>query len=257
MLIFEKRKNKILKILVFQAISSELALFLILKIMDVKLIKFLLIALCMAFFSCEEKFEPIEAGIDTSYQPLDIGSYWIYEVDQTIYFGENDSESDQFFYRDRIRNFYLSAQNEPVFVVERAKSYDQVFWVTELEYTLDLRENLLVRTIQNQPVVVLNFPMTDGKAWDGMVFQPRDPDEFETEILDQVDGSKRIKVIQEEFDDLITVRDNRYEIYGEKVGMIEKLDEVISYCSRNDCLGDQLIDGGYSVFMKLVDYGKN
>ena len=38
--------------------------------------------------------------------------------------------------------------------------------------------------------------------------------------------------------------------------MTEKYEEVLTYCSRNDCLGDELIDGGSQVFMKLIEYGK-
>ncbi|MFT4859889.1 MAG: hypothetical protein ACI8SN_001824, partial [Algoriphagus sp.] len=69
--------------------------------------------------------------------------------------------------------------------------------------------------------------------------------------------SNVIRVLQEESDDLITFRDNRYEIYGKGIGLLEKYDEVLTYCSRNDCLGNQLINSGRKIKMELIDYGKN
>jgi hypothetical protein len=72
------------------------------------------------------------------------------------------------------------------------------------------------------------------------------------------DGSSDhiLRVNQEESDDEITYRDIRYEVFEKGVGMIEKYDEVLTYCSRNECLGDKLIDSGSEVHMKLVEYGK-
>lgn len=210
----------------------------------------------LAFFTlsaCEEKFEPIGGQTEAELQPLAIGNFWIYSVDQTIHFGENDFETEQFFYRDRIRSFYLNAETEPVYIVERAKSYDRVSWLTELEYTLQQKDNLIIRTVQNQPVVILNLPAFEGKKWDGNSFRAAQEDEFEVEIASE----DQIRVLQEDLDDKITIRDIRFEIFQKEVGLIEKFEDVITYCSRNDCLGQELIDGGYRVHLTLIEYGKN
>jgi hypothetical protein len=61
-------------------------------------------------------------------------------------------------------------------------------------------------------------------------------------------------VNQEKFDDKITNRDIRYEVFGKGIGLVEKYDEVITYCSRNNCLGQQLINGGRKTHLKLVGY---
>ncbi|GMQ28467.1 hypothetical protein [Algoriphagus confluentis] len=211
------------------------------------------ISLTGLIFSCEEETEPAFFDPQFDFQPLEIGRFWIYEVEQTIYFGENDAEDFSFFIRDRVRTSYLNAERSLVFVVERSRSADGIFWSKELEYTLQLRDLSLLRTINNQTLVVLNFPPELGKVWNGLAYQAEGLDEFEIEAIDV----EQVRVKQEEVDDEVTVRDVRYEVFQKGVGLVEKYSEVLTYCSRNDCLGQQLINGGEKIHLRLSDYGKN
>ena len=45
-----------------------------------------------------------------------------------------------------------------------------------------------------------------------------------------------------------------HESYEKGIGMVELYYEVLTYCSRNDCLGEQLIDSGSKIHMKLLNY---
>ncbi len=221
-----------------------------------------LLLFIMLFAACDEKKEQPNLDLEQDYQPLKIGDFWIYEVDETLYFGENDSESEQFFYRDRVRTSYLNAENQYTFIVERSKSYDRQNWVFELEYTMIHRDRLLLRTINNKPVSVLVFPPEIGRVWNGKAYQAEGNDEFEIEQVGQstvagFESVPAIRVKQGDLDDQITIRDIRYEIFGKGVGLLEKYDEVITYCSRNDCLGQKLIDSGSKTHLILVEYGSN
>ncbi|WP_040302802.1 hypothetical protein [Algoriphagus machipongonensis] len=212
---------------------------------------FILIISC--FWACERELDetPFELGLE--YQPLSIGEFWIYSVDETQYLGENDSEEDSYFYKDLIRSTYLDEGNELVYIVERSKSYDQENWSIEKDYTLKVRNNTLIRTINNQPVVVLVFPPKSGTLWDGNSYRESDEDDFEIIELDNAAGS--LRVLQSMEDDLVTYRDNRYEVFQKGVGLVEEFKEVLTYCSRNDCLGDQLIDSGSKVHLILTEHG--
>ncbi len=215
----------------------------------------------LIFASCETEVEEVPTDFGFDYQPLEIGLFWIYDVDQTTYFGENDSEDEQFFYRDLVRTFYLNGAREQVFVINRAKSTDKINWTTQVEYTLLRREFRLLRTTENQTLVNLVFPPDLGKIWDGNIYRNQKEDEFEIDSVgNKIAGGGSsdtiVRVNQEDSDDQITYRDIRYEVFEKGVGMIEKYDEVITYCSRNDCLGKKIIDSGSEVYMKLVDYGK-
>lgn len=215
----------------------------------------------LIFASCETEVEEVPTDFGFDYQPLEIGLFWIYEVDQTTYFGENDSEEEEFFYRDLVRTFYLNGAGEQVFVINRTKSTDRSNWTTQIEYTLLRRDFRLLRTIENQTVVNLVFPPELGKIWDGNIYRDKNEDEFEIDsigsnMMGGASSDNVVRVNQEDSDDEITFRDIRYEVFEKGVGMIEKYDEVITYCSRNECLGDKLIDSGSEVYMKLVAYGK-
>jgi hypothetical protein len=227
-----------------------------------KCLPLIFILFILIFSGCEEEIAPSSLDLEQDYQPLGIGYFWIYEVDETIYFGENDSETSQFFYKDRIRSSYLNEEKEIVFIVERTKSTDQTSWVKELEYTMTYRDNTLIRTLNNKSLIALVFPPDEGKIWNGKSYQAEGDDDFEIDLVgpSSVPGFENfnsVRVNQENLDDKITIRDIRYEIFGEGVGLLEKYDEVVTYCSRNDCLGDQLIDGGSKTQLVLVEYGTN
>jgi hypothetical protein len=202
---------------------------------------------------CEENMETPLPNEGMEFQPLEIGFFWIYEIEQTIYFAENDSENRTYFLRDFIRSSYLNASKELVFVVDRSVSEDKKNWTKTTDYTLLIRDRVLVRTIDNQALVALVFPPRLGQVWNAKIYQAGGQDDFE---IDQADG-RFLRVNQEELDDKITIRDMRYEIFEKNVGLKEKRMDVVTYCSRIDCLGKQTIDSGQKIYMKLVDYGKN
>ncbi len=219
-----------------------------------RLLSVILLMVTVSILGCNRTIEeePMDLGVD--FQPLAVGNYWIYSVDQTLYFGENDFEEESFFYRDRIFSFYINDAGEQVFIIERSKSYDQLNWIPNENYSMLVREKTLIRTTQNQTMVALVFPPNEGVKWDSNIYQDSPEDEFE--IKYDLGSSNLIKVDQEEADDLVTYRDIRFEIFEKGVGLVEDYEEVLTYCSRNDCLGNQLIDGGYKAHLKITDYGK-
>lgn len=228
----------------------------------IKPLPIFLLAFLILFASCVQEKETPNPDLEQDYQPLGIGNFWIYEVDEIIFFGENDSETDQYFYRDRVRTSFLNEENEITYIVERSKSPNRQNWVTELEYTLLFRGRSLLRTINNVTTIPLVFPPAIGRVWNGKAYQAEGDDDFElveTEsgIIPGFEGVELLRVDQENLDDKITIRDIRYEVFGKGVGLLEKYDEVLTYCSRNDCLGQQLIDGGSKTHLKIVEYGKN
>ncbi|QYH38335.1 hypothetical protein GYM62_05790 [Algoriphagus sp. NBT04N3] len=221
------------------------------KIISTKAIFSFLILL--SFFSCERELEEPIQTVGLDYISLRIGSQWEYEVSQTIYFGENDSEDSNFFYRDRIRTVFVNDAKEQVFIIQRNKSEDRSNWVKEKDYTLLVREGNIVRTIDNQPIVILIESIRDGATWDGNKYRSQNSDEFVAKRVGDT-SSEIFQIEQEDSDDQITFRDIRYESYEKGIGMVELYYEVLTYCSRNDCLGEQLIDSGSKIHMKLLNY---
>lgn len=209
-------------------------------------------------FSCESESPNLDLGFN--YQPLEIGRFWTYEVEEVLVFGENDQEERQFFIRDIVDYSYLNAQNEQVFVIRREESSNRTGWVVLRNYAMFVRNNALVRFSENRNIVPLVFPPRESTSWDANVFNASERDEFtilKAGVVESgnVNYPRAVFVRQEQDDDLITFRDNRYEVYARGIGLVEHYYEVFTYCSRNDCLGQQLINSGRKTHMKMVDYG--
>lgn len=212
------------------------------------------------FISCREIENPrLDFGKD--YQPLELGLFWIYEVEETIVFGENDIQTEQYFIRDIVDYNFFNAQNEEVFVIRRERSTDRINWVPMSGYSLQFRGNALLKNLENLKTVNLVLPARVGAIWDAMVYNSFPRNDFEIEFIgNRTIGGKLFQrsllVRQGEDDDKITFRDKRYEVYTRAVGLVEHYYEVFTYCSRNDCLGQMIKDSGRKTHMKIADYGK-
>ncbi|AFL85197.1 hypothetical protein Belba_2652 [Belliella baltica DSM 15883] len=219
----------------------------------------LLLILC-ALWSCQEVDDQnTDFGFD--YQPLEVGLFWEYEVEQTIYFGENDSETNNFYFRDKVDYSYLSEEGITVYVMLRERSANRSNWIGVGNYALFVRNNALVRMQDNERVVSLSFPPKMNKSWDSKIYSSNESDEFTIDLLGgyelrSINYNQAVRVLQEMDDDEITFRDNRYEVFVKGIGMIEQFSEVLTYCSRNDCLGQQLVDSGEKLHLKIINYGK-
>jgi hypothetical protein len=221
---------------------------------------FSILVITFLFASCRETENPItDFGLD--YQPLEIGRYWVYEVEETVVFGENDSQTSEFYWRDIIDYSFRNAENEEVFVVKREKSNDLNNWEVIGNYAMQYKRMALLRNFENLITVNLVFPPEVGLSWDAMAYAAAERDEFKVEFMGNATVGEQffqrsLRVLQEEDDDEITFRDNRYEIFTKGVGLVEHYYEVFTYCSRNDCLGEMIIDSGRKTHQKILLYGK-
>lgn len=223
-------------------------------------IRYILLLFLSFSTSCDREIEQSQKDFGFDYQPLGISNFWIYQVDQTIYFGENDSETSSFFYRDQIISFYIDDEDEQVFIVDRSSSTDQANWTSTMNYGLKIKDLSLVRNFENNITVPLVFSPDLGRVWDGNIYNSKGQDDYR--LVESIDFNPLIPnvdspifILNNQDDDEITFRDNRYEIYGKGIGLVEKYVEVLTYCSRNDCLGEGVIDSGERTLFKLISYG--
>src|SRR5690606_29117346 len=174
--------------------------------------------LLLASASCSETEEAaLDLGFD--YQPLGVGHVWEYEVEETVYFGVFDIETDSFYYRDQVTSDYINKVGDQVFLILREKSSDRQDWRSESTYTYKISNSTLVRSSENQNTVSLVFPPLEGKEWDTNVLNANQEDKYYLELLPNYNLGNlafpsAVKVMQNEEDDLIILRDNRYEVFA-------------------------------------------
>lgn len=219
-----------------------------------------LIIVVFSISSCQETEElPMDDGLE--YQPLEVGLRWVYQVKETIYFGENDIESSEFFYQDHVIESFENEMGLKSYVIQRTKSATRENWQNYLTYSIRVEKGFLVRMMNNEVLLPLQFPPKIDRTWDGNLFNTLSEDIFSVEFINrhpvgQLIFNNVVKVNQANEDDLITLRDNRFEVYAKNVGLVESYYEVMSYCSRNDCLGEQRIESGRLSHIKLLSYDK-
>ncbi len=226
---------------------------------SIRVIGVLLGFFLLTLFSCEEERE-LPEEVSSSYLPLNLGQYWTYDVVERVYFGENDFEDLEYYYRDKISRQYVNEVDELVQVVTRERSMNLREWENDLAYTLNFSRNRIIRTMNNKPVIPLVYPVQVFQQWDANGMNSNAIELFTIEeIGGYVVGNRTFGfaalIRQAEEDDLITRRDNRFEVYAEGIGMIESYYEVFTYCSRSDCLGEQIIQSGRFKQMKLIANG--
>ena len=223
--------------------------------------KYWFLPLLIFIVSCEvDREAPIL--LNSAYFPLEIGNFWIYEVDETVYFGEADFETNNYFYRDQITDQYINEAEDPAFTMVRQFSVDRENWENERVFSLVFSQNRLIKHDNNFQEILLVYPVEAGLTWDGNGLNNNNVEFFYVEekgpyFLNNNSFSETVKVRKSNEDDLITIRDIRFEVFAEEVGMVESYEEVYSYCSRNDCLGEQIIQSGRFKHLKLITNGKN
>lgn len=208
--------------------------------------------------SCSE-IEESEVDLGLSYLPLTLGKSWVYSVSEIIYFGESDTETSSYYYRDKVQSDYFDEEGQQVFVFVREKSTDLNNWQPWQTFTYKISSSSLIKNQGNQQVVPLVFPPTQGKRWNAHVFNGSQEEYYQLQALaqyqlDDAEYQDVVKVVQQEEDDRIILRDNRYEVYAKDIGLVESYYEVLNYCSRNDCLGQQIIESGRLTHLKLIQY---
>lgn len=236
--------------------------------------------------SCDE--ESISPGMtDTSYFPLEVGNYIIYEIDSTVYDDFTMTVNQTIMQvREVVESEIVDNAGNPAFRIERSYRMDSTeVWGTRGYdiWSANLNGNKAERVEENQRYIKLVFPVADGKSWAGNIYINVDPLselaylEGWTYVMNKVhtpgvwNGNafdSTLTVIQHEEGTLIDTIGSR-EVYAKGVGLVYKefwvLESQCTSCSPTDipCLAacqalpwEQKAEKGFIVKQTLLSYGK-
>ncbi len=176
--------------------------------------------------SCREVEEPTSIGYD--YFPLAIDNEWIYKVD-SIHFDDFTQQVDTYSYwRKEVITSIADITSETdryyVDVLFRTDSTNWQYVQTMLVYKNDIRA---VRSVNNQPIVHLLFPVKARVFWDGNQLNNLPEDRFR--YIDThkskatlLDSFANTVFVQQAFDTSIIEDDIRWELFAENVGLAER-----------------------------------
>ncbi len=219
--------------------------------------------------ACAEQIEVTEPiNMDTDFYPLVFGSYRDYTVTERIYFTRTDIETRVYQIREEIGQEFQNLQGGKSYELKRYSRTGaneewklDSLWISRIDTSPTFR---CVQIENNVPFIKLVFPVALGKSWDGNALNSHLAESYKiTEIVDNYSlpqGSLSLPncvvVLQQEDDDKITIRDIRYEVYSANIGMVHRYNETLKYCSRPECLGQEIVESGRFIEMSLIEYGQ-
>jgi hypothetical protein len=229
----------------------------------VKTIKILGLGL-LFLFGCEEK--PVVVQDESVYFPLRVGSYQLYQVDETLYSEVNPPEIKSYQLKIETVDSIQTIEGDFQYVLYRSTRSTAVEpW--EYMDTWSARRSPIRAILQegNTSFVKLEFPLRENREWDGNTFNTLGEDVYEAINIKQpymIEGlpefSKTITVKQSDNQDLIVFQDKRSEVYARDIGLIEKkVLQLHYYTLPVEDIGKQKIKNGVEYTQRLIEYGAN
>jgi len=216
--------------------------------------KRLWLLLCsLALWSCQEGEIP-DSGQD--YFPIELGTFRLYDVHETTYFDKTESSENY-----QLRESFLDADtlDNTIVYLMRIERRDMVTapWqpvetirVQKTNKYLDYRQN-------NKSFIKLTFPVKPGISWDGNANNPDDEQMYEFRALETeepFDNAPHIKVVISDLPANIVEQDQRFELYAQGLGLVERNFTQIEFCQQN-CDGPNQPESGRIFVQRLVAHG--
>lgn len=245
--------------------------------------------------ACSE--EIIEANTNNdNYMPLIVGDFITYKLDSFIYndFTQTDTQKT-FLVRELVESTFEDASGNEVYRIERAYKVNESDSWGSAGYDIwfaNHNGNNAERIEENQRYVKLNYPLFDGKSWDGnihintnaindndidsLVENPLEyledweyvANNYEiSEIINDLSFVSTVTINQQSFG-IQTDTIGAHEIYAKDVGLIYKelwvLSTQCSSCDDNDipckieCFESSWLEkaeSGFVVKMEITSYG--
>ncbi len=211
---------------------------------------------------CSETREinPEETG--TTYFPLEVGNFSIYQVDGVEYINSADSNVFSYQLKETIVESFEDLEMGVSYKILRERRDDELKpWETDSIWTARKNEFRAIRTENNVPFVRLVFPLKENKTWDGNGFNNKETDEYAMiNVGKPFDGEfssfdNSTTVIQENIPDRIVNFISKKEIYSRDVGLIYKENIILKY-KQGDFIGLEIVESGIRYFQSIITYGQ-
>lgn len=220
---------------------------------------FKLISLILLLTGCNEQFSEGDVDLDSDFFPLKIGQFRTYEVTE-INYNAQGSDTSTYLLRETI-NDTIRNGDEVTYLIKREFRTNETFeWSIKDIWSCRKTVSHVVITEENIPFVKLVFPVLVGETWDGNAFNTLNSGDYYYESLSEnhyeelISENDLIKVVIADIPQNLVNQDQRYEVYGRGIGLIEKDYTILEFCTTN-CSSEQ-IDDGMKLKQVLVDYGE-
>ncbi|EJF09946.1 hypothetical protein [Pontibacter sp. BAB1700] len=234
----------------------------------------LLVVLAAFVAGCENKYkdpDPVAMGYD--YYPLEVGLYRVYDVKETLYFGETPSDLN-YQLRERVDTSFIDQTGQLVYKIIRSKRPSATAeWLDDSVMTAAKSPTMVMLTKDNTKYVKLVFPVKNGLEFVGdlyntwQVTEGKLRDNKEVYVYENVGLSYEVAgetypstaTVIQKFLTNSTKLDDRYEVYAEGIGLVHRVSDRLNYenCSSGvGCVDGFKIASGHEREEILIEHGK-
>ncbi len=220
------------------------------------------ILLLFTFTSCQEDPEkPKDQTTGQSFYPTQKGQFQTFLVKQTRFAFNENPVTTTYQLKEVIGDEFVGENGEKLNEILRYTRPNglEVFRLDSV-FSVRRDENIIVKMEHNIPYVKFDFPIEEGKTWNGNLFNNRPSKDYLAENVNapKTIGSKSFSntiTIIESQDSSLVDKNLRYEIYANEVGMIYKKTESLLYCNLPECFGQKIIERGIISELTIFDWG--
>ena len=210
----------------------------------------------------EEPQPPLDPDLGKTYFFLVQGKYREYNVYEIRYSGVDISDTSEYQIREEVGEPFSNSRGQVSHLINRYRRENtSESWQLDSVWTARIEDNKAISVENNLPLVKMLFPADTISTWDRNLFNSKEPrvqrfKNFNSQFTVRLNTFLRtaeIEISNEE--DGITFRDIRKEVYRDSIGLIYKLYDEVKLCSRQECLGQQLVESGRFYREELIAHG--
>jgi len=244
--------------------------------------RFWILGLFAAFtlFSCGEGTVIAPSDPPEAYYPIEVGKYWVYQVDSIIYDDLGDKICPTSGYiREELKSVLSQDDLSTVYVLEKSyrKLPTDTWQITDI-WTLTQGRNFIQRSEENLRFVKMQTPLRVGNTWEGnqfdseLILTVKDEaiaiyknwayEVLEVGLAEEIAGVsyEDLMVIQQADDENLIERRYSVEKYAKDVGLVFREMEIFdTQCDGNlsNCEGLTWLEKaerGYAVTQTLIEH---
>lgn len=229
------------------------------------------IVLFLLFAGCQTQ-DTLLKSTGTEYFPMKVGLFWEYDVVETV-ISQVSGQTTELYTLRHIVTDSLSSSGERTFIIQRSRRADaNSAWSTLDTWSVRLSTFQAIMQEGNVPFVRMQFPLSEGKSWNGNSLNNLTGSDACADGSFQCDNyqvvslgkafqttglsySNSVTIVENNEDDPIVMQDVRKSVYAASVGLVYRELSQLEYCTIGACIGQKVVENGLVQKQTLTAHG--
>lgn len=209
--------------------------------------------------SCDSNSPVVPGALPSEFYDISFDNYWTYDVTR-IKFDLAGPDTSIFQLREEFIDSIPGADLTTYILQRSVRDTQSDPWIVDSLWTVRFQNNSLVVVENNTAFVKLASPVRVGTEWDGNALNSQVPRVFyyqevpDTFNTGSFESEQYINMIIEDIPENLVNHDERSEVYGKGIGLIQKNYITLNFCTTCPVVGE--IEDGLILRQQLIEYGK-